>query len=36
LKQFEAAVAKLDKSRPINLLLRRGELAQYALIKPAK
>ncbi|WP_367849007.1 DegQ family serine endoprotease [Rhodoferax sp. WC2427] len=35
-KEFEAAVAKMDKSKPINLLLRRGEWAQYALIRPLK
>nr|WP_315238370.1 DegQ family serine endoprotease [uncultured Albidiferax sp.] len=35
-KEFDAAVAKMDKSKPINLLLRRGEWAQYALIRPVK
>nr|WP_315185817.1 DegQ family serine endoprotease [uncultured Albidiferax sp.] len=35
-KEFEAAVAKMDKNKPINLLLRRGEWAQYALIRPLK
>ena len=35
-KEFEAAVAKMDKSKPVNLLFRRGEWAQYALIRPAK
>ncbi|WP_295955461.1 DegQ family serine endoprotease [Rhodoferax sp.] len=35
-KEFEAAVAKMDKNKPINLLLRRGEWAQYALIRPVK
>ena len=30
------AVAKMDKSKPVNLLFRRGEWAQYALIRPAK
>ena len=35
-KEFEAAVAKMDKKKPINLLLRRGEWAQYALIRPLK
>jgi len=34
-KQFEAAVAKLDKSKPVNVLFRRGDLAQFALIRPA-
>ncbi len=35
-KEFEAAVARMDKNKPINLLLRRGEWAQYALIRPVK
>ena len=34
-KEFEAAVGKVDKSKPVNVLFRRGEWAQYALIKPA-
>ena len=32
-KEFEAVVAKLDKSKAINVLFRRGEWTQYALIK---
>ena len=35
-KEFEAAVAKIDKSKPVNVLFRRGEWAQYALIRPTK
>ncbi len=35
-KEFEAAVAKIDKSKSVNVLFRRGELAQYALIRPAR
>jgi serine protease Do len=35
-KQFEAALAKLDKTKPINVLFRRGDWAQYALIRPVK
>ena len=35
-KEFEGAVAKLDKTKPVNLLFRRGELAQFALIRPAR
>lgn len=34
LREFEAAVALADKSKPVNVLYRRGEWAQYALIKP--
>ena len=36
MKSFEAALAKADKSKPINLLVRRGEWAQYVLIRPAR
>ncbi|WP_312305922.1 DegQ family serine endoprotease [Pulveribacter sp.] len=36
LKDFEAAVAKADKAKPISVLVRRGEWAQYALIRPAR
>jgi len=35
-KDFEAAVAKLDKTKPIPLLLRRGELASYLIIRPPR
>ena len=35
-KEFEAALAKLDKSKAVNVLLRRGELAQYVLIRPTR
>ena len=36
IKEFEAALAKLDKSKPINMLFRRGEWAQYAVIRPSR
>ena len=35
-KEFEAALAKIDKSKAVNVLFRRGEWAQYALIRPAR
>ncbi|NNU42188.1 DegQ family serine endoprotease [Ramlibacter montanisoli] len=35
-KEFEAAIAKVDKSKAIPVLLRRGELASYLLIRPAR
>ncbi|WP_341906706.1 DegQ family serine endoprotease [Polaromonas sp. YR568] len=35
-KEFEAALAKADKSKPVNVLFRRGEWAQYALIRPTR
>jgi serine protease Do len=35
-RQFEALVGKLDKVRPVNLLLRRGDAAQYVVIRPSR
>ncbi len=35
-REFESAVAKADKSKPLSVLFRRGEWAQYALIRPAR
>jgi serine protease Do len=35
-KEFEAVLSKLDKTKTINVLFRRGEWAQFALIKPSK
>ena len=35
-KEFEVTLSKLDKSKPINILLRRGEWAQYVLIRPVR
>lgn len=35
LREFEAVLAKIDKSKPIQVLLRRGDWAQYAVIRPA-
>jgi len=32
-KDIEAALSKVEKSRPINVLFRRGEWAQYAVIR---
>jgi serine protease Do len=36
LKDFEQTLAKIDKSKAVNVLFRRGELAQYALIRPSR
>jgi len=36
LKEFDAAVGKADRSKPVSVLFRRGEWAQYALIRPAR
>lgn len=35
-KTFEAALAKVEKTKPVNLLVRRGEWTQYVLIRPSK
>ncbi|MDI1349456.1 DegQ family serine endoprotease [Aquabacterium sp.] len=35
-KEFEAVLAKLEKGRAVNVLVRRGEWAQYAVIRPGK
>ena len=35
-REFEQAIARADKSKPIVVQLRRGELAQYALIRPGR
>jgi serine protease Do len=32
-KEFESVVAKQDKNRPVSLLIRRGEWAQYVVIR---
>jgi serine protease Do len=36
LADFESVMAKIDKSRPLSVLFRRGEWAQYTLIRPGK
>lgn len=33
-KDFETVASKLDKNRPVSLLVRRGEWAQYVVIRP--
>ena len=35
-KDFEAVLGKVDKSKTLSVLFRRGEWAQYALIRPAR
>ena len=36
IKDFESVLSRLDKGKPINVLLRRGEWAQYTLIRPER
>jgi len=35
-RDFEAAMARADKNRPVSLLIRRGEVAQYVLVRPIR
>jgi serine protease Do len=35
-KDFDAALAKLDRAKPFSVLFRRGEWTQYAVIRPAR
>ncbi len=35
-REFEAAVAKADRSKPVNMLVQRGELVQYVLVRPSR
>jgi serine protease Do len=35
-KEFEAIMSRVDKSRPTSVLVRRGDGAQYVLIRPAQ
>ena len=35
-KEFEAAVSRVDRSKPLALLVRRGELSTYAVIRPSR
>ena len=35
-REFESALAKSDKSKPLSVLFRRGDWAQYALIRQAR
>jgi serine protease Do len=36
IKDFEAALAKTNRSKPIALVIRRGEMAQIVVIRPAR
>jgi serine protease Do len=35
-KELDAVLARWDKVRPVSVLFRRGEWAQYAIIRPAR
>ncbi len=36
LADFEALATRIDKTRPVNVLFRRGEWTQYTLIRPGR
>ena len=36
LRDFETAMSKLDKSKPFNVLFRRGEAVQFAVVRPGR
>ncbi len=36
MKDFESAIAKADKSKPLNVLYRRGDWTQFAVIRPSR
>ena len=36
IREFEAVLAKLDKGKTVNVLFRRGDWAQYAVIRPQR
>ncbi|HJV60908.1 MAG TPA: DegQ family serine endoprotease [Albitalea sp.] len=35
-RQFETVVAKADKNKPVNVLVRRGEWVNYVVIRPSR
>ncbi len=35
-REFEAAVAKAPQDKPINMLVQRGELVQFVLVRPTR
>ena len=35
-KQFEAAVAKLDKAKPVTLLVKTGDVARFLIVRPVR
>ena len=35
-KEFEAAITKLDKNKAVSVMFRRGDWAQYTMIRPSK
>lgn len=36
IREFEAAAAKTDRNKPVTLLVLRGDLVQYVIVRPAR
>ncbi len=36
MRDFEAVLSRVDKSRPVSLLIRRDDIAQYVLVRPGR
>ena len=35
-KQFETLVTKVDKTRPVTVLVRRGDMGMFLMIRPGR
>ena len=35
-KQFETVIAKVDKAKPVTMLIRQGDVARFVIVKPVK
>nr|WP_243457690.1 DegQ family serine endoprotease [Ottowia testudinis] len=35
-RDFEAAVGKADRNKPVNMLVQRGDLVQFVLVRPSR
>ena len=35
-REFEAAVAKADRGKPVNMLVQRGDMVQFVLVRAAR
>ena len=36
MKDFDAVLAKVERNKPINILFRRGDWVQYAVVRPGR
>jgi serine protease Do len=35
-RQFDAVMAKLDKAKPVTMLVQQGNLARFLIVKPSR